>query len=93
MQPVYLICQWAFRLKVKQRPLSGISYIQNPVVAQAAQFWRAVSLRNEWDGAILIKQYLRQGEIIGAEIARYSGDLRRVVWDQYSPKETLNRAV
>jgi hypothetical protein len=30
-----------------------------------------------------------QGGIIVAEIVRYSGDLLRVVWDQYSPKETL----
>ena len=31
----------------------------------------------------------RQGKFIVAEIARYSGDLRRVVRDQYSPTETL----
>jgi hypothetical protein len=36
-----------------------------------------------------IKQYLRQGRIIVAEIARQSGNLRRVVRSQYSPKETL----
>jgi hypothetical protein len=36
---------------------------------------------------------MMSGETIGVEIARYSGDLRPVVWDQYSPKETLKRAV
>jgi hypothetical protein len=42
--------------------------------------------------SFLFSEYLGLENNIVAEIARYSGDMRRVVWSQYSPKETLKNA-
>jgi hypothetical protein len=50
MQPVYLTCQWAFRLKAKQRSIPD-------AIKRAGSRWKRANF---------VKQYLRQGEIIGA---------------------------
>ena len=60
----------------------------NYLIQDSAHRSLGTVVAQEADGgarASFVKQYLEAGEIIVAEIARYSGDLSRVFRDQYSP--------